>query len=163
MAYLLLVAFQVGGLALVALGFPGLWLQVAAFGLFAWLTHFRAVGPVSVALVLFLAIVAEIAEFLLGGHFARKYGGSRRAGWGALAGGVLGALVGVPLPLLGSILGAMVGAFAGALALELTTGRGAAPALRAGWGAFIGRTVAIAMKAGVGVVILVFALLTAAH
>ncbi|HET8655908.1 MAG TPA: DUF456 domain-containing protein [Longimicrobiaceae bacterium] len=163
MAYLLLVVAQVLGLALVALGFPGTWLQVAALALFAWAFDFRTVGLVSVGIVLFLAILAEIAEFLLGGHFARVYRGSRRATWGALLGGVVGAFVGLPLPLLGSVLGAMLGAFAGALLFELTTGGGTRTALRAGWGALLGRVVATAMKASVAVVILVFALLTAAR
>jgi uncharacterized protein YqgC (DUF456 family) len=57
----------------------------------------------------------------------------------------------------------MLGAFAGAFLLELTTGRGASPALRAGWGAFLGRVVATAMKAGVGVVILVLTVIVAAR
>lgn len=163
MAYLLLFAVELLGLFLIAFGLPGLWLQVAAFATFAWYTDFRLVGLVSVGVVVFLALVAEIAEFLLGGRFARRYGGGRRAEWGAVLGGVVGALVGLPLPLLGSILGAMIGAFVGAFALEMTTGRGTAPAARAGWGALLGRVVAMAMKAAVGVVILVFTLLTAAR
>ena len=38
----------------------------------------------------------------IGFHFARRYGGSKRAGWGALAGGLIGAVVGVPVPIIGS-------------------------------------------------------------
>ena len=160
-AYLLLAAAQVVGLALTALGLPGLWLQVGALGLFAWLDHFQAVSEITVGVVVFLALLAEIAEFLLGARYARKYGGGRRAGVGAIIGGVVGATMGLPLPLLGSVFGAMLGAFVGAFLLELTRGRGTDPAIRAGWGAFIGRIVATAMKAGVGVVILVLTLLTA--
>lgn len=161
MAYLLLVGAQLVGLFLIALGLPGLWLQAGALGLFAWMGQFEVVSEITVAVAVFLALLAELAEFLLGGRYARKYGGGRRAGVGAIIGGMVGALVGLPLPLLGSVFGAMLGAFAGAFLLELTTGRGANPALRAGWGAFLGRIVATAMKAGVGVVILVLAAITA--
>ena len=44
-------------------------------GDFAWAGAFQTVGLFSVALVVFLALLAEIAEFLLGGRYARKYGG----------------------------------------------------------------------------------------
>ena len=163
MAYLLLVVAQVAGLCLIAVGLPGLWVQAAALGAFAYYGGFEQVSPISVGLVVFLALLAELAEFLLGGRYAKKYGGGRRAALGAILGGVVGALVGLPLPLLGSVFGAMLGAFVGAFVLELTTGRGTNPALRAGWGAFVGRVVATAVKAGVGVVILVLALLLAAR
>lgn len=163
MPYALLVVGQVIGLCLTALGLPGLWLQVIALGAFAYVGQFQQVSQISVGVVVFLALLAELAEFLLGGRYARRYGGSRRAGIGAIVGGIAGALVGLPLPLLGSVFGAMIGAFLGAFLLELTLGRGASPALRAGWGAFIGKIVATAMKAGVGVVILVLALVLAAR
>ena len=163
MAFVALLAAQVAGLALVALGLPGLWLQVAALGVYAWVGGFVSVSPISVGIVVALALLAELAEFLLGGRYAKKYGGGRRSALGAIIGGVVGALVGLPVPLLGSVFGAMLGAFGGAFLLELTTGRGASPALRAGWGAFLGRVVATAMKAGVGVVILVLTVIAAAR
>jgi len=160
-AYLLLAVAQIAGLILIPFGLPGLWLQVGALAVFGWATGFETIGAVAIGVVLFLAVVAEVAEFLLAGRYARKYGGGRRASWGAVLGGIAGALLGLPIPLLGSVFGAILGAFVGALALELTTGRGTAPALRAGWGALLGRLVATAMKGGVGVVVAVFALLTA--
>jgi uncharacterized protein YqgC (DUF456 family) len=154
-AYLLLLAAELLGLALIPFGLPGLWLQLAALAGYAWWTGFQIVGWIPVLVVTVLALVAETTEFLLGGRYARRYGGSRRAAWGATLGGIVGALVGFPLPLIGSIFGAMAGCFVGAFALELTTGRGAAPAARAGWGALRGHTLAIAMKVSVGIVVLV--------
>lgn len=157
MAYLLLVALQFIGLFLIVFGLPGLWLEVAAFAGFAWLTGFRTVGVVALTVVIGLALLAEIAELVLGGRF----GGGRRAAVGAIVGGIVGAVVGLPIPLLGSIFGAMFGSFIGAFLLELTRRQGTTPALRVGWGALLGWITAIAMKVGVGVVILVFTLLTA--
>lgn len=161
MAYLLLVAVQVVGLCIIVFGLPGLWLEVLAFVAFAWATDFRTVGVTAIALVVGLALLAELAELVLGGRFAQRYGGGRRAALGAVVGGIVGALMGVPLPLVGSIVGAMLGSFAGAFLLELTRRQGMAPSLRVGWGALLGWCTAIALKVGVGLVILVFTILTA--
>jgi uncharacterized protein YqgC (DUF456 family) len=160
-AYLLLALAQLLGLLLIPFGLPGLWLQVAALAGYGWWTDFTRVSTIPIVIVASLALLAEIAEFLLGGRYARKYGGGRRAGYGAVLGGIVGAVVGLPVPLPGSVFGALIGSFAGALLLELTTGRGTEAAARAGWGALIGRVVATAMKGAVGVVIAVFTLFVA--
>lgn len=161
MAYLLLVVIQLVGLALIVFGFPGLWVEVAALIGYAWLTGFTSVGTAAIVLVIGLALLAELAELVLGGRFARRYGGGRRAAWGAILGGMVGAVVGLPIPFLGSVVGAMVGSFTGAFLLELTRRQGASPALRVGWGALLGWCTAIALKVGVGMVILVFTVFTA--
>lgn len=161
MAYLVLAVAQVVGLLMIPFGLPGIWVQAGALAVFAYLTGFATVGLYALAAVFSLALVAEIAEFLLSGGFARRYGGGRRAAVGAIVGAIAGAVMGVPVPLIGSMIGAMVGAFAGAMLMELTRWRGAGPAIRAGWGALLGWIVAVALKAGVGVVIAVLTLFVA--
>ena len=160
-AYLLLAAAQVIGILVIPFGLPGLWIQVGALALYAWQTDFQTIGATALGVAVVLGLVAEALEFALGGRYARKYGGGRRAAWGAILGGIVGAILGVPIPLIGSIIGAFVGSFIGATLLEFTTGRGASPALRAGWGALLGRLFATAAKAGVGVAIAAVALLSA--
>jgi uncharacterized protein YqgC (DUF456 family) len=161
MGYALLVLVQAAGLLLIPFGLPGTWLQVLGLVGFAWLTGFESVGAVPIAAVVALAVVGEVAEFALGGRYARKYGGSKRAAWGAILGGVVGAVVGVPVFLVGSVIGAFLGAFAGAALLELTHSPDARAALRVGWGAFVGRLAATAAKSALGVVIAAVALLAA--
>ncbi len=161
LAYLLLAVAQILGLILIPFGLPGTWLQVAALIGFGWYTGFATVGWVAIVVVLLLALFAEIGELLLAGRYAKIYGGGPHAAWGAILGGTVGAIVGVPIPLLGSIFGAMAGAFVGAVLLELIGGSAIRSATRAGWGALIGRLVATAMKGGVGVAIAVFTLATA--
>jgi uncharacterized protein len=161
MAYALLVLAQVAGLLLIPFGLPGTWLQVLGLVGYAALTDFRTVGAVPIVIVVLLAVVGEVIEFVLGGRYARKYGGSKRAAWGAILGGLVGAFVGVPIFLIGSVIGAFVGAFAGAALLELTRSPDARGALRVGWGAFVGRMVATAAKSAVGVAIAAVALLSA--
>ncbi len=165
MPYALLVVLQVVGLCLIPFGFPGLWLQIAALVGYGFLTGFATVGAGAIGLAVALALVAEGIEFWLGGHFARRYGGSRAAGWGAILGGIAGAVAGLPIPVVGSIVGSFVGSFAGAVVFEMLWmrkhGQGLGPALWTGWGALLGRLVATAAKAGIGVAIAALVLLSA--
>src|SRR2546422_2858125 len=110
---LLLTLCCVAGLLLIPLGLPGLWLMVLGVLGYGWLTAFRSVGIGVMALVVGLALLGEVIEWWLGFRFAERYGGSRRAGWGALVGGLVGAAIGVPVPIVGSVIGAFVGSFAG--------------------------------------------------
>src|SRR5207245_6582604 len=136
------------GLVLVPLGLPGLWVMVAGVAGYGWLMDFRSVGVTTIALVLGLALVGEIVETWLGFRLARRYGGSSRAGWGALVGGIAGAVVGVPVPIIGSVIAGLVGSFGGAAILQYA-GSPAATRGRAGWGAVPGRAAAAAAKIAV--------------
>jgi uncharacterized protein YqgC (DUF456 family) len=160
-AFLLLVISSLAGLLLIPFGLPGLWVMVLGVLAYGWLTGFQAVTGGIVALVLALAVLGEVIEAWLGFRFARRYGGSSRAGWGALAGGLIGAVVGVPVPLIGSVIGGFVGAFAGAALFEYTRARKTGAAAGAGWGAVLGRAAAAAVKMALGVVIAVSAVIVA--
>lgn len=149
------------GLLLVPFGLPGLWVMVLAILGYGWLTEFRSVGVWTIVLVLGLALAGEVFETWLGFRFARRYGGSRRAGWGALVGGLIGAVVGVPVPVIGSVIGGFMGAFIGAALFEYTRARRAGAAAQAGWGALLGRAAAAAAKMALGIVIAVVALFAA--
>jgi uncharacterized protein YqgC (DUF456 family) len=149
------------GLVLVPLGLPGLWVMVAGVVGYGWLTDFRSVGVATVAVVLGLAFLGEIIEAWLGFRFARTFGGSRRSAWGALAGGIVGAGLGVPIPIVGSVIGAFLGSFAGAALFEYSLSRTPETAVRAGWGAVVGRATAAAAKIALGVVIAVLGVFAA--
>lgn len=151
----LLIVTDVIGLLLVPLGLPGLWLMVLGVLGYGWLTDFRTVGVGTIAVVLALAAVGEIIEAWMGFRLARRYGGSSRAGWGALLGGIVGAVVGVPVPIIGSVIGAFVGSFAGAAVFTYLGTPSLHGAARAGWGALVGRAAAAAVKVALGVVIAV--------
>lgn len=154
----LLALLCLGGLVLVALGLPGLWLIVLAVLGYGAITHFATVGWGTIIAVVTLAGVGELIEFWLGYGLTRKYGGSKRAGWGALLGGLAGAAVGVPVPVIGSVIGALVGSFAGAALFEYTATWHTNTALRVGWGAFLGRVAANTAKIAVGLVMAVVAM-----
>lgn len=160
-ATLILVVGSLAGLLLIPLGLPGLWVMVLSILAYGWLTDFQAVTAGIIALVVALAVLGEVIEAWLGFRLAQRYGGSSRAGWGALVGGLIGAVVGVPVPLIGSVIGGFVGAFAGAALFEYTRARRTGAAAGAGWGAVLGRAAAAAVKMALGVVIAVSALFAA--
>jgi len=155
LAVLLLALCLVVGLVLVPLGLPGLWVMVGCVVGYGALTGFRTIGMATMAIVVGLALLGELVEWWVGFGLTERYGGSRRSGWGALAGGVVGAMVGVPVPIVGSVIGAFLGAFAGAALFEYTVSRTATVAVRAGWGAVLGRAAGAAAKIALGVVIAV--------
>jgi uncharacterized protein YqgC (DUF456 family) len=151
-AVALFLLAHVVGLLLIPLALPGLWLQVVATLVMTLATGRPGLGWTGLFAV--LALVAEIVEFLSGRWGARRYGGSSAAGWGALLGGLAGALIGGPIPILGSILMSFVGTFAGALLGEMYAVRTAAPDLRVGYGAVVGRVIGVATKLAMGFVML---------
>ena len=161
MEILLLSVILVLSLILIPLGLPGTWIMVAAALGYWILVPTGGVGMVTVIGTGLLALFGEIIEFSLSGRYARKYGGSRRAGWGAIIGGIVGAFVGVPVPIVGPVIGGFLGSFAGALVAELSRGSGGGAATRVAWGALIGRVTAAAAKVAIGIVMIVWIVIAA--
>jgi uncharacterized protein YqgC (DUF456 family) len=160
--YVLLLVVLITGWLITILSLPGLWLMVAAAGVFAWVTNDS--GYVSVTTIVVLAVIAllaEIAELLAGAMGAQRAGASKRAMLGAIVGGFFGALLGtfIPIPIVGNIIGACIGCFLGALGVELGIGKSSGAAFRVGTGAAVGRLAAIVLKLGFGIVILLIALI----
>lgn len=148
---LALAAVLLGGLLVIPLGLPGLWVMVAAVAA-GWLAG--GVGAAVLWTCLVLAGLAELGEWALLRKLSLRFGGSPRAFWGAIAGGFLGLFVGLPVPLIGPLVTSAVGTFAGAAAVTYWESRGAAAAGRVGAGAVFGRALSVVLKAGAGVAIL---------
>lgn len=148
-------------LFMIPLGLPGTWIMIGSAIGYDALVRNDPIGWLTIVATAVLATIGEIIEFTLSTKYTKKYGGSRRAGWGAIIGGIVGAIVGVPVPIIGSVIGAFAGSFAGALIAEYSRREATAgTATRVATGALIGRVVAAAMKTGIGVAIaawLVFA------
>lgn len=162
MAVLILATICTLALFLVPLGLPGTWVMIAAAIGYDMLVPQSQIGGWVIGAAGAMGLVAEYFEFALAGRYARKYGGSRRAGWGALIGGFVGAIMGVPVPILGSMIGAFAGAFVGALVAEYTRREATAgTATRVATGALIGRVAAAAIKTALAAVIAVLLVLKA--
>lgn len=148
-------------LPLTAVGLPGTWAFIAGVGLWKSFDPTAGVSWGAIITGVVLALIAELLEWGLASRYTTKYGGSRRAGWGALIGGLVGAIVGLPIPVLGSIVGSFAGAFLGALALEYSVHGEHHRAGHVAWGALIGRVVAAGMKVALGVVVVVIVIASA--
>jgi uncharacterized protein len=148
-------------LFLIPLGIPGNFVILALALLAGWLGGFQAIGLWSLLIMLAAVLLAEVVEAVLGSAMAKKYGASWWGVLGALLGGFLGVIVGTAfLPVVGSLVGAFLGAAIGAAALEaINLRRVDQEALRAGWGAFIGRLLASFFKMGVGTGMVIWVIL----
>lgn len=161
MNQLLLALALLLGLVMIPFGLPGTLVMFVAVLCYKLLVPFGGIGWTTVVITAGLMVIAEALEWVLTSRFARKYGGSRRASWGAVIGGMVGAFFGVPIPILGSVIGAFVGAFAGALVAEFSRGSGTGASTRVAWGALVGRVTGAAVKVGIGFFIAVWAMFAA--
>ncbi len=138
---------------LVYLGLGGNFVVVGLALLHALATGFDPIGWRLLLLLLGLAALGELLEFLIGTFWIARKGATRRGVAGAFVGGLAGAVLGAPLlPIVGAVLGSFVGAFAGAVLGEYLRLRTVPPSLRIGGWAFVGKLAAMMTKHAVGLV-----------
>lgn len=165
---LLLLVVLASCWVLTLLGAPGNWLMIAAVALYAWLVPGASPQDVSwpvVAAMVVLATLGEVIEMLAGAAGAAKVGGSRRGAVFALAGSLVGGMVGLfiatPIPVVGQAVAALLlaaaGALAGAMFGELSAGRTMHQSWRIGRAAFWGRLLGTLAKSLVASVMLALA------
>lgn len=167
----LLVIVNAGWALTVVLGLPGTWLIVATTAAVAWLNRAELqagtpgmIGAATLAALLVLATLGELIEFLAGAAGAKRGGGSRRGAWGAIFGGIAGAIVFLPLipvPLVGSLIGACLGAGVGAAAFELVGGGRPDASVRIAWHAGLGTFYGRGAKVAIGLLMWVIASIAA--
>jgi uncharacterized protein YqgC (DUF456 family) len=135
-------------LALIPLGLPGLWLIVVITmglvlsGSLSWTFGLIVAG---------VAVIAEVSEFAILKRVGSAYGGSRKAFWGAVIGGMAGLFVGIPVPVIGPMITAFLGTFVGAGVVTYFETLSLERSARVGWGVLLARTAAVAMKVAVSV------------
>ena len=167
-AILLALACIVGWFAQVV-ALPGNWLIVLAAAVdaaFADPESRLTVSWYTVAALLALAIVGEIAETAAGAAGVTRVGGSRRGAVlaiaGSMVGSIVGLFVGIPVPVIGSLVAAVLfgaaGAFAGAMLGERWKGRTFDNSLDVGRAAFVGRIWGTVAKIAVSTIMVVVTL-----
>ncbi|MGD8414778.1 MAG: DUF456 domain-containing protein, partial [Candidatus Latescibacterota bacterium] len=101
--------------------------------------------------ILGLAALGEVIESLLGLVVVARKGGTRWGVLGSFLGGILGVIAGSALaPPFGGIVLGFVGAFAGAVTGEYIREQKSDQAVRVGFWAFVGRSLAIMGKVACG-------------
>jgi len=143
---------MLGCVLLIPVGLPGLWLiTVLTLGLVLAGSLTWTFG-LTVAAV---ALVAEIGELAVLKRFGDAWGGSRRAFWGALIGGMAGLFVGVPVPIIGPMITAFLGTFIGAGVVTFAETLSVGKSTRVGFGVLLARTVAVALKVATSIAVIV--------
>ena len=128
---------------------PGLPLVFLSILGYAALTGFRIITPAAVGWMLAATLAGMALEYGLGLAAARRRGASKAALWGAVLGGVIGALWLSPL-------GVFVGPLAGAMAGELLSGRPWRQAWSIGWTTVVGMWVGILVELVLGLAMAVY-------
>lgn len=158
----LFVLLSLCGLILSFFGISGTWIVAVAAMLYNVINWNWTIPPIWLMILIILCIVGELLELILGAITARRYKASKTAMISSMAGGIIGAVVGIPGLLFGSILGMLIGSFLGAVIAELMLEKDVSTALRIGTAAFIGGIggklgkllITVAMIVIVGVMIL---------
>jgi len=163
MAFLLLTLVLIGSMVLIVLGLPGLWIMIASAITYNVVVPGRPISWLSVFGICILGLVAEVLDFTLAGKYARKYGGSRKAAWGAIIGGMIGAFIGVPVPIVGPVIGALIGSFVGALVGEVRHSGDRGAATKVATGALIGRVFGTVIKIALGFTVAIWIFIAAMH
>ncbi len=145
-------------------GLPGNWINLALAALYAWLipTGRTDFAWLVLIILLLLAVVGELVEFLAGAMGVAQVGGTKRgaalAVVGSIGGGIAGLFLGVPIPVVGSVVGALLfsclGAMLGAMIGEQWAGRDFDSSVEVGHGAFWGRLFGTLGKVIVGSVMI---------
>jgi uncharacterized protein YqgC (DUF456 family) len=160
----LLVSGLIVGLVAIPLGLGGTFIILGLAVLYDLSQDFTAIGVPWLIVFLVLAILGEVIESVLGSVVAQKFGARKWGMLGAFVGGIAGGIYGTPImPVVGTLIGSILGAFAGAFVLEFIARSrqtdAAGGGLRAGYGAFIGRLSAGAIKFAIGVAITITVLI----
>ena len=156
------------------LSLPGNWLIVLATAIYAYFFPEAAssgIGWMGIGVLVALAVLGELIEFVAGAAMAGKRGASRRAMAlavvGTMAGSILGAVFTIPIPIIGPIVGALAGgaggAFCGAWMGELWKGKSVEERVHVGTGALLGRLLGTSGKLLVGAVMVVVAAVDALY
>jgi uncharacterized protein YqgC (DUF456 family) len=120
---------------------PGAMLIVAGLVVAAWADGFAKVGVVTLVIIGVIGAASYLVDFAAAALGAKRFGASPRAMVGAGLGTLLGLFIGLPGIIIGPFLGAVIG--------ELTVHRDMAKVGKAGFAAWIGFLVGMAVKVGI--------------
>jgi len=142
--WVLVLALVVAGIVgLVLPMLPGAPLLFVGLLIAAWIEDFAYVGPWTLSVLAFMAVLTYVVDFGAGALGAKGFGATKYAMFGAFVGAFIGIFFGLPGIILGTFLGAVSG--------DLLANRGLREAGIAGLGATIGLAVGVAAKMALAV------------
>ena len=145
--WILFGSVMIVALPLQLLGLPGTWLLVADAFLLRWLRGPELIDYHTVAILCFMALFAEVVEFLTAVQGARSGPPVRGAAVASIIGAFAGGLAGAPILFgLGAIPGMAIGAWLAVFTVALVGGAAVGSASLAALGAMTGRIKGTALK-----------------
>jgi uncharacterized protein YqgC (DUF456 family) len=153
---LLFMLLSFFGFLLMIFGIPGNFISMGIGILYYFISPGRVSTGQLIALIA-LAVSGEVVENIVSLVGAKKYGASKMGMLGAFLGSIFGGIIGsMILPIIGTFLGVFAGAFLLTFLFEYRLeGKSTMDAERAGYGALIGKVLAVSYKYSCGVVLLV--------
>jgi uncharacterized protein YqgC (DUF456 family) len=146
------IALMVLSLLLIFLGLPGTWAIIAIVALWSFWTDSLYFGWSFFFLLIGLAGLGELVEFIAGYYGAKRFGGSSKGSIGGIIGALVGGFMCAPIFFgLGALPGALAGGFAGCFLMEKIHGAGSMPAAKAALGATLGRFGGFVVKLSIGI------------
>ena len=153
---LLLFAGCFAALCTLVIGLPGTFIIVGLAIFYGWATDFETLQWSTIGWLTLLAVIGEGIEFAASGAAAAGSRPSRRVTIGALAGALIGGIVGTPLLFgVGSLIGALLGAFAGAALAVRSEGGSLDESVTIGFAALKGRLLGFVVKVAVAAAMVV--------
>lgn len=158
----LFIIVAMAGLISHVFGFPGNFIILGCSLLLGWYGGFKEITITILLILLGLALLGELVEFILGVLGAKKYKSSNKAIIGSIVFGIIGGILGIPFFFgIGAVIGAFLGAFFGAFLVEFVLEKNVDRAMKSGWGAFIGRLAGTFFKGAIGIAMIVITIVYA--
>lgn len=127
---------------------PGNFLVVLNAGWYGLATGFHKYSLSFLLVLLVIAVTVELLEYFIIAFGARKYGASKLGIVSGILTGIVGSISGFFVsPILGAIIGGFLGVIVGTATVELIRGENIREALRATYGALLGRLGGLTVKA----------------
>ena len=141
---------------------PGNFVILGLSVLLGWYDSFENINIKIVVILVALALLGELVEFLVGVIGAKKYNTSNKAIIVSIIFGIAGGILFAPLFLgFGALLGAFCGAYIGALLVELLNGKSFNNSLNSAWGVFLGKIGGTFSKIIIGVIMIIITMKSA--
>jgi len=140
LALIVMFLGMIGAVLPVVPGIPIIWVAAFVYGI---LTGFEDIGFNYLLVFGLLTVLSLILDWIASLYGAKRMGASK---WGII-GAFLGMIVGL---FFGAVAGMIIGPFIGAVLFELLIGKASGPALKAGFGTFLGFVAGVMVKLVLG-------------
>lgn len=149
------LVLALAGIFCIFVGLPGNFIILGLSALLAWYLKFEVIKIKIIVLLFALAVLGEVAEFVLGIVGSKKRQASNRAIMGSIVFSIVGAIIFAPFVFgIGAVIGAFAGAFFGAFIVEYLRYKDIPKAVNSGKGAFLGKLGGVLVKTIIGFIMI---------